>query len=110
MNTVHGKSNSFVLDTSVFFTFIEDEDGADMVQSLLDQAKRGQVNLFISFVSFTEVFYIIKALVIRQLVSHRAFLRLYSNSQARNSGESLSVLHLVPVISHLSGIVGLTVR
>ncbi len=58
MSTVHGESNAYVLDTSAFFTFIEDEDGADMIQSLLEQAKRGEVKLFTSFVSFTEVFYI----------------------------------------------------
>ncbi|MBI3802003.1 MAG: type II toxin-antitoxin system VapC family toxin [Deltaproteobacteria bacterium] len=48
----------YVLDTSALLTLIEDEAGADDVQALLEQAKRGEVSLLISFISFMEVYYI----------------------------------------------------
>ena len=48
----------YVLDTSALLTLIEDEAGADQVQALLEQAKRGEVSLLISFISFMEVYYI----------------------------------------------------
>jgi len=47
-----------VLDTSALFTLIEDEAGAEQVQDLLEQAKRGEVQVLISFMSFMEVYYI----------------------------------------------------
>ncbi len=48
----------YVLDTSAVLTLIEDEAGADDVQTLLEQAKRGEVSLLVSFISFMEVYYI----------------------------------------------------
>jgi ribonuclease VapC len=48
----------YVLDTSALLTLIEDEAGADDVQALLEQAKRGEVSLLVSFISFMEVYYI----------------------------------------------------
>jgi len=48
----------YVLDTSALLTLIEDEAGADQVQTLPEQAKRGEVSLFVSFISFMEVYYI----------------------------------------------------
>lgn len=48
----------YVLDTSALLTFIEDEAGADQVQELLEKAKRGEVILMVSFMSFMEVYYI----------------------------------------------------
>ena len=50
--------NSFVLDTSAIITFLEDEDGADTVSELLEQAEQGKCKIFVSFVTFTEIFYI----------------------------------------------------
>lgn len=47
----------YVLDTSALLTLIEDEAGADHVQALLEQAKRGEVDLLVSFISFMEVYY-----------------------------------------------------
>ena len=43
---------------SSFFALFEDEEGVDIVQNLLQQAKRGEVKIFVSFVTFTEAFYI----------------------------------------------------
>lgn len=48
----------YVLDTSAVLTLIEDEAGTDQVQTLLEQAKRGEVSLLVSFISFMEVYYI----------------------------------------------------
>ena len=48
----------YILDTSALLTFIEDEAGADQVQELLEKAKRGEVDLLVSFMSFMEVYYI----------------------------------------------------
>jgi len=51
-------SNSYVLDTSAWLTLIEDEAGADIVESLLDKANQGVIEIVVSFMSFMEVFYI----------------------------------------------------
>jgi ribonuclease VapC len=48
----------YVLDTSALLTLIEDEAGADQVQEMLEKAKRGEVILLVSFMSFMEVHYI----------------------------------------------------
>ena len=48
----------YVLDTSALLTFIEDEAGADQVQELLEKAKRDEVILLVSFMSFMELYYI----------------------------------------------------
>jgi predicted nucleic acid-binding protein len=39
-------------------TFLENEAGADQVADLFEQAKAGAINLFLSFVTFTEIYYI----------------------------------------------------
>jgi len=48
----------YVLDTSAFLSFIEDEAGADEVEKLLEQSKAGQIVILTSFMSFMEVYYI----------------------------------------------------
>jgi predicted nucleic acid-binding protein len=50
--------NQYVLDTSALLAYIENEDGADEVDSLLRQALQNQLSLFMSVVSNLEVFYI----------------------------------------------------
>ena len=47
-----------ILDTSAILTYIEDEDGADHVENLLIDAEKGIVDIYVSFISLTEVFYI----------------------------------------------------
>jgi len=49
---------NYILDTSALLTYIEDEDGADIVDNLLIQAEEGLVEISIAFISLTEVFYI----------------------------------------------------
>lgn len=48
----------YVLDTSAWLTLIEDEPGADTVQSLLEAAQAGGAILLTSFMSYMEVYYI----------------------------------------------------
>lgn len=48
----------YVLDTSAWLTLIEDENGADTVQKLLEAAQAGEAILLTSFMSYMEVYYI----------------------------------------------------
>jgi predicted nucleic acid-binding protein len=48
----------YVLDTSALLAYIEDEEGSDVLESLLEQAERQEAILLSSFITFTEVFYI----------------------------------------------------
>jgi predicted nucleic acid-binding protein len=49
---------AYVLDTSAWLTLIEDEAGSDAVQEILEQTQAGDAIVFISFMSFMEVYYI----------------------------------------------------
>ena len=48
----------YILDTSAILTYIEDEDGSEYVENLLIDAEKGMVDIYVSFISLTEVFYI----------------------------------------------------
>lgn len=48
----------YILDTSALLTYIEDESGADEVENLLVRAEKGEVDIYVSFISLTEIFYI----------------------------------------------------
>ncbi|MCI0474584.1 MAG: type II toxin-antitoxin system VapC family toxin [Ignavibacteria bacterium] len=48
----------YILDTSALLTYIEDEDGADKVDALLIEAENGEADIYIAFISITEVYYI----------------------------------------------------
>lgn len=50
--------NQYVLDTSALLAYIENEDGADEMDSLLRQALQNQLLLFMSVMSSVEIFYI----------------------------------------------------
>ena len=50
--------DAYVLDTSAWLAFIEDEDGADIVSDLLQKANAGQIIILVSFMTFMEVYYI----------------------------------------------------
>ncbi len=58
MNKENGKNKNYVLDSTAFLALFEDEPGAEIVQKLLERAKKGEIVIFASFVSFTEIFYI----------------------------------------------------
>ena len=49
---------AYVFDTSAWLTLIEDEAGTDVVESILEKANAGSVEILVSFMSFMEVFYI----------------------------------------------------
>ena len=48
----------YILDTSALLTYIEDEKGSDAIDELLIKAEKGEVRIYIAFVSLTEVYYI----------------------------------------------------
>ncbi len=48
----------FVLDTSALLAYIEDEEGADQIEGLLQKANDGKTALYISTTSCIELFYI----------------------------------------------------
>ena len=48
----------YVLEPSAWLTLIEDEPGADTVQSLIEAAQAGGAILLTSFMSYMEVYYI----------------------------------------------------
>jgi predicted nucleic acid-binding protein len=52
------KKDVYVLDTSAILAYIEDEDGADIIEELLIKAERNEATIFVAFVSLTEVMYI----------------------------------------------------
>ena len=58
MKKQDGKSRNYVLDSTAFLTMFEDEAGADTVQNLLERANMSEIHVFVSFVTFTEIFYI----------------------------------------------------
>ena len=51
-------ADAVVLDTSACFAFLEDEAGADVVESYLVEAKQGRRVIHLSFATLTEVEYI----------------------------------------------------
>jgi predicted nucleic acid-binding protein len=54
----NGEKNRYILDSSALFALFEDEEGAETVQNLLERAYKQDILVFISFVSYMEVFYI----------------------------------------------------
>ncbi len=58
MKKENGEIRNYLFDSSAFLTLFEDEDGAETVQRLLERAKKGEIIVFTSFVSFAEIFYI----------------------------------------------------
>ena len=51
-------AKSYVLDTSAIFTLTKAEDGSDMVEKILSLAKKGKCIVYLSFISFMELYYI----------------------------------------------------
>ena len=49
---------TYVLDTSAWLSFIEDETGVEIVQKVLEEADAGESEVLTSFMSFMEVHYI----------------------------------------------------
>lgn len=51
-------AESYVLDTSAIFTFTRGEDGADVVEDILISARKGKCLVYLSFISFMELYYV----------------------------------------------------
>ena len=51
-------AKSYLFDTSAIFTFTKAEDGCDIVEDILNRAKKGKYNVYLSFASFMELYYI----------------------------------------------------
>ena len=51
-------AKSYVLDTSAIFTFTKSEDGSDIVEDILNSAKKGRSIVYLSFISFMELYYV----------------------------------------------------
>ena len=51
-------NKSYVLDSSAIMAFLEEEAGVDTVEKLLEQAQTKQITVYVSFVTFTEIYYI----------------------------------------------------
>lgn len=52
------KSAPVLLDTSALLALLEDEPGADAVEGHLEDAEAGRTEVFASFASLTEVYYV----------------------------------------------------
>lgn len=50
--------NVYVLDTSAFLALIEEEAGFGVVEDLLRQAEANKIIIFVSFMTFMEIYYI----------------------------------------------------
>lgn len=50
---------AFVLDTSAILTVLNQEHGLEMVVSLLDKAKEGQVRVYLPFIALMELEYLL---------------------------------------------------
>jgi len=53
----NGDKPRYLLDTSALLTFSGDEPGANTVESLLGRARRGEIHVYISFISVMEAGY-----------------------------------------------------
>lgn len=48
----------YVLDTSALFVYIQEESGCRTVGNILDSAAKEKCNIFVSFISLMEIYYI----------------------------------------------------
>lgn len=51
-------AKSYVLDTSAIFTLTKAEDGSEVVEDILNLAKKGKNTAYLSFASFMELYYV----------------------------------------------------
>ena len=53
-----GKARNYLLDTSALFAFTDNEEGANAVQKVLEDAKKGKLAAYISAMSIMELYYV----------------------------------------------------
>ena len=51
---------SYVLDSFALLAWLRDEPGADTVQSLLEEAKKKRIQIYVSWMNIAEVYYVTK--------------------------------------------------
>ena len=51
-------AKSYVLDTSAILTLTKAEDGSEVVEDILNLAKKGKNTAYLSFASFMELYYV----------------------------------------------------
>jgi predicted nucleic acid-binding protein len=54
-----GTPPRYVLDSFALLTWLQDEPGADVVQDLLEKAKKAVAEIFVSWMNLSEVYYIV---------------------------------------------------
>lgn len=52
-------NKAYLLDTSAIFAYMEDEAGAQIVENILNGARHGKNKILISFITLTEIYYIV---------------------------------------------------
>jgi len=87
---------NYVFDTSALLTFIENEEGVEIVENLLEKSIEYENNIFISIVSLIELYYI----SLREQGKEVAEERLNLIDNIPITQESLSN-HLVKIIGNL---------
>jgi len=55
---MNGKDRKYLLDTSALFAFSDNEEGAETVQKVLEDAKKGKVTAYVSAMSIMELHYV----------------------------------------------------
>lgn len=53
-----GKKAKYVLDSFAILAYLAEEEGADVVEDLLNRAESGGANLYLNYVNLGEVYYI----------------------------------------------------
>jgi predicted nucleic acid-binding protein len=50
----------YTLDTFAILSWLNDEEGADLVEELLEKSKKGKARVFINWINIGEVYYIVQ--------------------------------------------------
>ncbi|MDP3112878.1 MAG: type II toxin-antitoxin system VapC family toxin [Thermodesulfovibrionales bacterium] len=51
-------AKNYVLDTSALFALTKGEDGSDTVENILNSARKGKDTVYLSFITFMELYYV----------------------------------------------------
>ena len=86
------REDRYVFDTSALICYIENEDGAEVVDELLRKGEEQEALLFVPFVSFTEVYYITWQKKGKELAQNRIALINYLAIERVESDEQLSLI------------------
>lgn len=64
-------AKSYVLDTSAILTLAKAEGGSDTVEDILISARKGKSHVYLSFISFMELYYIATAIDRSAVLVHK---------------------------------------